>query len=325
MKIATVGTSWITEKFISAAKTVPGIAHTAVYSRREDTARAFAAKTGAAKIYTDLAALAADPTIDGVYIASPNRFHCEQSRFFLNAGKNVICEKPATTTAAEMRELTALAEEKRLVYTEAIMSIHTPAFPAVKQALAQLGRVRTARLDFCQLSSKYPLYLAGKNPNIFNPAMHAGSLMDIGVYNLYLAAALFGKPEAIISDAVFLDNGADAAGTAILRYPGLSVSMCWSKVGQQYAPSEITGDGGTLQIGSVSQLTGVKLVTKDAATELVPEDLSRDDVMRGEAAFFQKMTETKDFTDPGYLFAKRTALIVREMCDGIRRQNGFAF
>ena len=325
MKFATIGTSWITEKFVSAAKTVPGIEHAAVYSRGEETARAFAAKTGAEKRYTDLAALAADPAIDGVYIASPNRFHYEQSRYFLNAGKNVICEKPATTTAAEMRELITLAEEKGLVYTEAIMSIHTPAFPAVRDAVKNLGRVRTARLDFCQLSSKYPLYLAGKNPNIFNPAMHAGSLMDIGVYNLYLAAALFGKPETILSDAVFLDNGADAAGSAILRYPGLSVSMSWSKVGQQYAPSEVIGDGGTLQMESVSQLTGVNLITPAGTEALVPAGLSRDDVMSGEAAFFQRMIGNRDFADPDYLFAKQTALTVREMCDEIRKQNGFAF
>ena len=325
MKFATIGTSWITEKFVSAAKTVPGIEHAAVYSRGEETARAFAAKTGAEKIYADMAALAADPAIDGVYIASPNRFHYEQSKYLLNAGKNVLCEKPATTTADEMRELTALAESKKLVYAEAIMSIHTAAFPVVKAALGTLGRVRTARLDFCQLSSKYPLYLAGKNPNIFNPAMHAGSLMDIGVYNLYLAAALFGQPEKILSDAVFLDNGADAAGSAILRYPGLSVSMSWSKVGQQYAPSEVIGDGGTLRMESVSQLTGVSLVTPQGTETLVPADLSRDDVMRGEAAFFLRMAETKDFSGPAYAFAKATALTVREMCDEIRLQNGFGF
>ena len=325
MKYATVGTSWIAEKYVSAAKTVPGIELAAVYSRTEATAAAFAAKTGAQKTYTDLAVLAADKEIDSVYIASPNRFHCEQSKMLLAAGKHVICEKPATTTADEMRELYELAEAKGLIYTEAIMSIHTPAFPIVTDALTKLGRVRTARLDFCQLSSKYPLYLAGKNPNIFNPAMHAGCLMDIGVYNLYLAAALFGLPDKIVSTAELLDNGADAAGTAILRYPGLSVSMCWSKVGQQYAPSEVVGDEGTLQIGSISQLTGVRLITKDDVTELVPEDLSRDDVMRGEAAFFKRMTETRDFTDKAYVFAKRTALTVREMCDTIRKQAGFLF
>lgn len=325
MKYATIGTSWIAEKYVSAAKTVLGIELAAVYSRKQETAEAFAGKTGAPRTVTDPAALAADPEIDSVYIASPNRLHYEQSKMMLQAGKNVICEKPATTTAAQMRELYALAEAKGLVYTEAIMSIHTAAFPAVKEALGRLGRVRTARLDFCQLSSKYPLYLAGRNPNIFNPEMHAGCLMDIGVYNLYLAAALFGKPETILSDAVFLDNGADAAGAAVFRYPALSVSMCWSKVGQQYAPSEIVGDAGTLQIGSISQLTGVKLITKEGAAELVPEDLSRDDVMRGEAAFFLRMTETKDLTDPEYLFAKETALTVRETCDEIRKQNGFAF
>ncbi len=325
MKIATVGTSWITEKFLSAAKTVPGIEHAAVYSRSGETAAAFAVKTGAQKTYTDPDALAADPAIDGVYIASPNRFHYEQSKRMLLAGKHVICEKPATTSAAQMRELYELAERSGLIYTEAIMSVHTGAFPAVKGALAGLGRIRTARLDFCQLSSKYPLYLEGKNPNIFNPSMHAGSLMDIGVYNLYLAAALFGRPEAILSNAVFLENGADAAGSAILRYPGLSVSMSWSKVGQQYAPSEIVGDNGTLQIGSVSQLTGVRLVTREGVREIVPSDLSRDDVMRGEAAFFLRMAEEKDLTDPVYLFAKETALTVRDMCDGIRRKNGFVF
>lgn len=325
MKYATVGTSWIAEKFVSAAKTVEGITLGAVYSRTEENGRRFAGLTGAEKVYTDLSLLAADPEIDSVYIASPNKLHYEQSKFLLNAGKHVICEKPATTTEAEMRELIALAEDKRLVYAEAIMSIHAPGFPVVREALGKLGRVRSARLDFCQLSSKYPLYLAGKNPNIFNPSMHAGCLMDIGVYNLYLAAALFGRPEAILSDAVFLDNGADAAGSAILRYPGLSVSMCYSKVGQQYAPSEIIGDEGTLSMESISQLTGVRLHTTAGTQALVPPDLSRDDVMRGEAAFFKRMTESKDFSDPAYVFAKETALTVRRMCDGIRRQNGFRF
>ena len=76
---------------------------------------------------------------------------------------------------------------------------------------------------------------------------------------------------------------------------------------------------------SISQLTGVKLITPEGTEELVPSGLSRNDVMRGEAAFFQRMIGTKDFTDPVYLFAKKTALTVREMCDAIRKQNGFLF
>ena len=325
MNYATNGTSWIAEKFVSAAKTVPGITLEAAYSRTQETADAFAKKTGAKKTYTDLAALAADPAIDSVYIASPNRLHYEQSKAMLNAGKNVLCEKPATTTEGEMRELISLAESKGLIYAEAIMSIHTAAFPIVKDAVNQLGRVRTARIDFCQLSSKYSLYLAGNDPNIFNPDMHAGCLMDIGVYNLYFAAAFWGAPEAVVSDAVFLDNGADAAGSAMLRYPGMTVSMNYSKVGQQYAPSEIIGDEGTLSIESVSQMTGVKLIRKNGEEELVAPDLTRDDVMRGEAAFFLRMVQSRDYSDPAYRFAQETALTVRRLCDEIRQSNGFRF
>ena len=325
MRYATIGTSWITESFISAAKTVPGITLAASYSRDEQRAAAFAAKNGAEKFYTDLEKLAADPEIDSVYIASPNRFHYEQSRKMLLTGKNVLCEKPAATTEEQIRELIALAEERGLIYSEAIMSIHTPAFTAVKDALGRIGEVRSAHIDYCQLSSKYPAYLAGKNPNIFNPEMHAGCLMDIGVYNLYLAAALFGMPEKIYSSAVFLDSGADSNGAAIFVYPSLNVSLTYSKTGQNYAPSEIIGDTGTIGIQAVSQLTGCRLITKTGEELLAADDISRDEVMSGEAAYFKRMTDTKEYSDPEYIFSKNTALTVRQMCDIIRKQNGFPF
>ena len=126
MKYATVGTSWIAEKYVSAAKTVPGITLAAVYSRTEENGRRFAGLTGAEKVYTDLSRLAADPEIGSVYIASPNRFHYEQSQFFLNAGKNVICEKPATTTETEMRELIGHAEERA-------SSMRRPSCPSIRR------------------------------------------------------------------------------------------------------------------------------------------------------------------------------------------------
>ena len=322
MRFATVGTSWITEKFISAAKK-QGWEPVAVYSRTEAAARAFAEKHGAARFYTDFGALAKDDTVETVYIASPNAFHFEQSLFFLRCGKHVLCEKPLCTTAAEAAVLFAEAEKNGVVLAEAIMSIHTPAFDLLRREMQSLGKIRTAYLNYCQLSSKYPAYLRGENPNIFNPAMHAGSLMDIGVYNVYLAAALFGKPTRVQSAATFLESGADSAGAALLSYPDLTVSLAYSKVGQQFAPSEIVGETGSISIGSVSQLTGVALVTKTARTELVPAELSRDEVMGAEARFFAETV--KNGKDERFTFAQNTCLLVREITDTIRAQNGFPF
>lgn len=325
MKFATVGTSWITEKFISSAKTVDGVYLIAVYSRDKDKAEAFKEKTGAVLAFDSLEEMAESDAFDSVYIASPNVCHYEQSKFFLNHGKNVICEKPATTTLEQMQELISLAETNNLSYTEAIMTIHTEGFDILTDKMRDIGNIRSAHFDFYQLSSKYPLYIEGKNPNIFNPDMHTGCLMDIGVYNLYLAAALFGMPESIISDAVKLPNGCDAAGTAILKYNDLSIVLNYSKVGQTYSYSEIIGDKGTLMFSSVSQLTGMYLKTKDSSDSLIEEEISRDEIMSGEIRFFKNLTENKDFNNERYVFTKKTALIVREICDKIRADNSFPF
>lgn len=325
MTYATIGSSWICESFISAAKTVEGITLNAVYSRSSSTAADFAKKHGAPKYYTEFELMARDSEIDAVYIASPNVLHYEQSLLFLQNNKSVICEKPATSTLDEMLELYGIAEKNGLIYTEAIMSIHTPAFKKLITAINEIGKIRSAHFDFCQLSSKYPAYLAGKNPNIFNPEMHTGCLMDIGVYNIYLAAALFGMPEQILSAADFLESGADSNGGAILKYSDKTINLSYSKTGQSYSPSEIIGDCGSISMESISQLTGIYLTNSKEKRLIVPPDISRDSVMSGEADFFLRMNKNRSYSDEEYLFAKNTALTVRKISDEIRKQCCFPF
>lgn len=84
------------------------------------------------------------------------------------------------------------------------MMLHLPARAVLHRALSRIGRIHTARLDFSQLSSKYPLYLAGKNPNIFNPEFATGCLMDLGIYCVYAALDLFGLPDSLEASAGFL-------------------------------------------------------------------------------------------------------------------------
>ena len=80
IRYAVVGTGWIARSFIAGASMVPGLSLAAVYSRREDTGRAFLADVDPSlPVFTDLEALAASPSIDAVYIASPNHMHYAQS------------------------------------------------------------------------------------------------------------------------------------------------------------------------------------------------------------------------------------------------------
>ena len=260
MRYATIGTGWITGAFIEGAGIAGNMELAAVYSREEKTGRAFSEKYGSKPVFTDLERLASSPLIDGVYIASPNVLHYSQSKLFLEHGKHVICEKPAAVTSDQMRELNLLARRSGLVYMEAIMMRYLPARELLYKALDRIGNITTARFDFSQLSSKYPALLEGKLPNIFNPAMATGCLMDLGIYCVYAAIDLFGRPDRITACAGFLSSGADGYGSAVFNYKDRQVSLTYSKTGQSLAGSEIMGDRGTIAIDSISKLTGITLV-----------------------------------------------------------------
>lgn len=326
MNYATIGTSWITQSYILAAQSTGKWQLHAVFSRQKETALAFAEKNNVKKIYTDLCALADDPAIEAVYIASPNSLHFEQSKQMLLAGKHVLCEKPATVTQEEYKTLKALADSKGLIYMEAIMSLHVPALPILKEALQKTGRITSASVRYCQLSSKYPALQSGKLPNIFNPTLCTGALMDLGVYNLYLIAALFGMPEEIISHSHFLPTGADETTTAIFKYKDFPLTLTCSKTGQGYAPTEITGDRGSICIDSISQLTGIVFTDEKTKqqTQLVAHEPDRTQIMCHEAEAFYRFITDKN-TAAAYEDIHNTANLVRRMCDSIRKNNHFTF
>ncbi|HHV51410.1 MAG TPA: Gfo/Idh/MocA family oxidoreductase [Clostridiales bacterium] len=328
MRFATIGTSWITDAFIEGAKIAGGLELAAVYSRSEETGKNFSAKYGNVPVFTDLERLAKSDIIDAVYIASPNVYHYPQSRLFLENGKHVLCEKPATVTPKQMEELIELANKNNLVYMEAIMMRYLPARKTVHQALGKLGNIHTARFDFSQLSSKYPEYKAGSLPNIFNPAMATGCLMDLGIYCVYAAVDFFGHPKKITATSGFLKSGADGYGTAIFDYDDKQVTLTYSKLGQSYLGSEILGDKGTLKINSISRLSGITLIENtdsgQQTTQLVG-DIPKPELMSGEAAAFRKFASNPDGFKGKIEEAARQALMVSEIMEKIRKMAGINF
>ena len=297
IKYAIIGTGWITVSMIQGIHDVcpQKMSLGGVYSRSDDQAKRFIAQLkerGAVpedlsiKIFTDLDRLAEDPEIQAVYIASPNRFHYEQSEKMLLAGKHVLCEKPIALKEENLGRLIELAEKKRLVYLEAIMMLHQPQLEKLKEAAGRLGNIFTAHIDFSQLSSNYPAYLAGKNPNIFNPAFGTGAFEDLGIYGIYFIMEMFGYPEKALMQSRFLESGADRSGEALLCYQGKDVTFSFSKVGQNRSCSQIIGDEATLTIESISQLTGITLFAKDGSQEEIYGEESKPVLMGREADTF---------------------------------------
>ncbi|MEI7845848.1 MAG: Gfo/Idh/MocA family oxidoreductase, partial [Chloroflexota bacterium] len=195
MKIATIGTGFIVDTFLESLQTIPGVECIAMFSRKAETAAALVQKYQIDLVYTDMDAMLANSNVDFVYVASPNSMHYEHALKALQCGKNVICEKPFTSTSKETEHLISAARGKHLMLFEAITTIHLPNFQFLKENLSRLGKIRIIQCNYSQYSSRYNKLLAGETPNIFNPQFSGGALLDINIYNLHFVINLFGRPQ----------------------------------------------------------------------------------------------------------------------------------
>lgn len=320
IRFAVVGTNWITERFIDAAHESGKMRLTAIYSRKLEQAQAFGANYPVEHFFDSLEALAQSDVIDAVYIASPNSLHCQQSLLFLSHKKHVICEKPLASNLREVEQLVACAREHQVVLFEAFKSAHLPNFLILQQALPKIGKLRKAFINYCQYSSRYPRYLAGQNPNTFNPHFSNGSIMDIGYYCVASTVALFGAPQTVLASATLLDTGVDAHGSVCLNYGDFDVVISHSKVSNSDIPSEIQGEEGTLVIEKISEAQGVVLTPRGENSQVLtqPQHIN---TMLYEAQVFAELVEKRQVEHVGL----ENSLIVASLLTEIRRQTGVVF
>ena len=262
-----IGTNWITERFLNAAKHVEGFTLNAVYSRTEEKARDFADKYGVNHTFTDLEEMASSSEIDAVYIASPNSHHSRQAVMFLQQKKHVLCEKPLASNAEEVREMIQTAQQNEVLLMEAMKSTVMPSFESLKENIRKIGRVRRYQGSYCQYSSRYDSYKEGTVLNAFNPEFSSGSLMDLGIYAVYPLVVLFGKPNKIQASGTLLESGVDGQGSILLSYNDMEAIVTFSKITESTQPSEIQGESGTILIDKISSPNEVDICYRDGTRE----------------------------------------------------------
>ena len=267
IRLGTIGSGFIVHNILDNVAVTDGIRLEAVYSRKEATGKALAEKYGAQKVYTDMDAFLSDADIDLVYIATPNLLHYEQAKKALLAGKNVLLEKPFCTKAEHARELVQIAKERGLYLIDAVPPAFGENFEIVKRELPKLGRIRLVMSNFSQYSSRYDKFLNDELPNIFNPELAGGCLMDINFYNVYLNIALFGKPEEAVYYPNINKGLIDTSGSVILKYPDFVSQNAGAKDTWGINFFQIEGEKGYIYIkDGAGVLTDVRVVTKEGET-----------------------------------------------------------
>ena len=321
---ANIGTSNITQNFIDGTKISKKLVHAAVYSRTREQGLEFARKNGDLPVYTSLEELANSP-VEAVYVASPNKFHYEQSKFLLEHGKHVICEKSISAQPHQVRELVDIADKNGLIFMEALMFMHLPSRHILEDALTQIGSVKSVNINFCQRSSRYDAFMRGELPNIFNPLCETGALLDLGVYCVYPAVFFFGMPDSIKASSVLMPTGVDGVGSVVMTYHDKIVTLNYSKLCQGMAPSQFVGDGGCVTVGSISTLGDIDIYdTKGNRTHLWDGE-DKPTLMSHEAYNFAKFVA--DYDNNAHYYRRCTSVMLN-VCDimyEIRMQSGLCY
>ncbi|RED51708.1 Gfo/Idh/MocA family protein [Cohnella lupini] len=322
IRFGVIGTNWITEDFINAARRIGNFSLTAVYSRSETTGQAFAEKHGISHVYSDLDSFAASGEWDAVYIASPNSFHADQAVLCMSHGKHVLCEKPIGSNTAEVARMAEAAAEYGVVLMEAMKSTVTPNFLAIRDNLHKIGPVRRYFGSYCQYSSRYDLYKRGELPNAFNPEFSNGALMDLGVYCIYPLVVLFGVPDRIQANGFMLDSGVDGAGSLLLGYKDMDAVIQYSKIVDSYASAEIQGEKGTIVFDKISRPDKVEIRYRDGKIEdlTVPQE---DNAMYYEVREFISLIQSG--AKQSELNSHANSLAVIGVMDEARRLMGLSF
>ena len=188
----------------------------AVASRDAAKSDAFAADFNVPKAYNSYQEMLSDPQVEAVYIATPHTLHLEHSLLAIRAGKHVLCEKPMGINAQEVHELTAAAKEAGVFLMEALWSRFIPSLLEVSRIIKakELGDLAYMKADFA-----FPGLDRDPKGRLLNSELAGGSLLDIGIYPVFLAYWLLGVPNSFLATAKFHETGVEKQIGMLFEYP----------------------------------------------------------------------------------------------------------
>jgi predicted dehydrogenase len=240
-----IGTGWIARSFAADLRLTDSGRIVAVGSRTQAGADAFAESFDVPNRHASYEALAADPEVDVVYVATPHPMHHANTLLALEAGKPALVEKAFTMNAAEARELVETARTKGLFLMEAMWTRFLPHVAEIRRLVADgaIGDLVTVIADHNQWFAKNPGH------RLFAPELGGGALLDLGVYPVSFASMLLGTPDRVVSlvDAAF--TGVDGTTSILLGHPsGAQAVLSCTSAAAGPTRAAIVGTEGRIEV-----------------------------------------------------------------------------
>ncbi len=242
-----LGCGRIARKFASDLRHTEHAELIAIGSRSRATAEEFARDFSVKFIHDSYESLAANEEVEVIYVATPHALHYEHVLLCLGYKKAVLCEKVFAINSKQAIAMIAKAREKKVFLMEALWTKFLPHYNKLIQILGegQLGEIKSVLVNF----GFKPM--APVPQRLFDPALGGGTLLDIGIYNVFIALSVLGRPDSIEASATPAATGVDEQCAVLFKYKNGAMAQLFSSFSSNLATeADINGDKGRIRLTS---------------------------------------------------------------------------
>ena len=239
-----IGLGNISSKFAEALTFVDDAKLYAVASNSKERASDFTKKHKAKIAYYTYNDLFKDDEVEVVYIGTPHVFHAENAIAAMNNGKAVLCEKPIAMNHKQAKKMFDCARANNVFLMEAMWTRFIPSFKKALELVENgtIGKVKNIFADFGFQTDQ------GPEGRLFNPKLGGGSILDVGIYPIFLALSVLGEPKNIKAFANLNAQKTDDACNMIFDYDDALANLTSSVVCNQPVSATIFGTKGTIKL-----------------------------------------------------------------------------
>ena len=242
-----LGCGRIARKFAADLKYVHDAELVAVGSRSRTTAEEFIKDFPAKYAHDSYEALAANPEVDIIYVASPHGLHHEHTLLCLQHKKAVLCEKAFAINSKQAREMIDMAKKQNVFLMEALWTKFMPHYNITMQMIrdGKLGDLKSVLVNFGFI----PMPPVPKR--LYDPALGGGTLLDIGIYNVFIALSALGRPDSIEASITPASTGVDEQCAVLFKYNNGAMAQLFSTFSSNLATEAyINGNKGRIHLTS---------------------------------------------------------------------------
>ncbi len=224
--VGILGPGKIAHRFTDSFKYVPKAKVYAIASRDPQKAKEFAELYGIEKYYASYEDLLKDPAVDVVYISTPHPFHYEQTLLCLKYGKPVLCEKPMAMNLRQVTEMVTAAKSSKTFLMEGMWSRFFATTHKTLELIKSgaIGDIQSTQSDF-GFSGAVDL-----ESRLYNMKLGGGAQLDVGVYAMFFALLVLGKPDEIKAFSNLASTGADTTTQALFKYKSGAIAHIFSSI-----------------------------------------------------------------------------------------------